>query len=468
MNRLWVQLALAFALVILVTVGIVALLANVTAGQAFRDYLSYLDKARYSTLLEVLTDQYQASGGWQGVEKVLEQAMTMMKAVPKPMLGEQSESSIAENRLPQVILADAEGRVIYDKQGGQLGRELSDDERAVAQSIVVEGQVVGSLLIVRPEHAVILGPLEQRLLSRVRLLLLGGALLAGALGVLFGLTLSRSLTAPLQRLATAARAVAAGDFSRRVQVSGSAELMEVSQAFNEMAAGLEKAEKQRQNMIADIAHELRTPLSVLQGNLQAILDDVYPLDKAEISQLYDETRLLSRLVDDLRELALADAGQLRLNLQPVHVAHVLQTTVEGLSLAAEAHNVTLSVHVDEGLPVVQADPDRLAQVLRNLLVNALHHTPSGGSVAVTATFRENVVEIAVTDTGIGIAPEDLPHVFDRFWRADRSRAHDGRWRSGTGLGLSIAQSLIRAHGGRIWAESVPGEGTTFRFTLPVG
>jgi signal transduction histidine kinase len=240
-------------------------------------------------------------------------------------------------------------------------------------------------------------------------------------------------------------------------------MIEVAQAFNEMTVALGESERQRQNMVADVAHELRTPLTVVQGNLRAILDDVYDLDKAEISRLYDETRLLSRLVDDLRELALADAGQLRLNARPTDLVRVIRSTVENLAPAAEAEGLTLSARIPEGLPAVQADPDRVAQVLRNLLVNALRHTPSGGSVTVTAVPSDSAVEIAVADTGEGIAAEDLPRVFERFWRADPARARTGS----TGLGLSVAQSLVEAQGGRIWAESTPGRGSTFRFTLPL-
>jgi two-component system OmpR family sensor kinase/two-component system sensor histidine kinase BaeS len=286
-----------------------------------------------------------------------------------------------------------------------------------------------------------------------------------------GLILSRGLTAPLQRLAAAARAVAGGDLTHQVRVEGSAEIAEVGQAFNEMTTALEQAESLRQNMVADVAHELRSPLSVVQGNLRAILDDVYPLDKAEISRLYDETRLLSRLVDDLRELALVDAGQLRLNLVPTDAAQVIYATAENLALAAEAQEVTLATRVTDGLPPVQADPDRLAQILRNLLANALRHTPPGGSVTVTAVPADGAVAIAVADTGEGITPEDLPHVFDRFWRGDRARTRTGGVRGkgetgGTGLGLSVAQSLVEAQGGQIWVESSPGKGATCHFTLP--
>jgi two-component system OmpR family sensor kinase/two-component system sensor histidine kinase BaeS len=260
--------------------------------------------------------------------------------------------------------------------------------------------------------------------------------------------------------------VAGGDLDQQIQEEGSAEMVEVAQAFNDMTSALAQSERQRQNMVADTAHELRTPLSVVQGNLQAILDDVYPLDKAEITKLYDETRLLGRLVDDLRELALADAGQLHLVLRPTKAAPVIQSTVESLALVANAQGVTLTFQHPGDLPTVQADPDRVDQILRNLLANALRHTPSGGSITVSAIARHNAVEIAVSDTGEGVAPEDLPHIFDRFWRADPARARGGRWNDSSGLGLSVAQSLVEAQGGHIWASSERGLGSTFRFTLP--
>jgi signal transduction histidine kinase len=474
MNRLWVRLTLAFALVVLITVGAIALLADLTAGQAFRQYLSYTDIARFENLTDGLASYYQAQGGWEGVQVVLQQIRIVSSDMPGPMLGRRPGTVVWRDARFQILLADVEGHVVYDEPEGHPGRKLTHDERAAAQDILVEGQVVGHLVISRPIQSAILGPMEQAFVTRLRWLLVIGAVLAGGLGLLLGLAVSRSLTAPLLRLATAARAVADHDFSRRVDVGGSAEIIDVAHAFNEMTAALEASERQRQNMVADVAHELRTPLSVVQGSLRAILDDVYPLDKAEVARLYDETRLLSRLVNDLGELALADAGQLRLNLQPTDVAQVVQATAGSLALAAEAQEVALIIQMPDELPAVQADPDRLAQVLRNVVVNALRYTPPGGTVTVTATSLDDALEIAIADSGEGIASEDLPHVFERFWRADRSRARDdpldlaerGRWSGGAGLGLSIAHSLMEAQGGRIWVESDVGQGSSFHVALP--
>jgi signal transduction histidine kinase len=466
MNRLWMRLTLAFTVVVLVAVGAIAILIGRNTDTAFRQYVTHSGMSASGSGIEQLVAYYREHQSWKGVDSFLQQGVFVWGSVQTPGIARPPD--IPRGPL-DVLLAGADGKIVYDSTGQVSGRRLSTGEESRALPITDPDtqQVIGYLLLSVPEHPDRLGGLEQRFLDRMRQVLITGAAAAVILGLIMGAVLSRSLAAPLQRLAAAARAVAAGDLGQRVEAQGSAEIAEVGQAFNEMTASLKEADTLRQNLVADVAHELRTPLSVIQGNLQAILDDVYPLDKGEISRIYDETRLLSRLIDDLRELALADAGQLRLNLHPIDAAQVIGATTDSLSLAAEAQEVSLTMDVPASLPAVQADPDRLAQVLRNLLINAVHHTPPGGSITVSALQRTDTVEIAVADTGVGIAPDDLTHVFDRFWRAERSRARAGRLAGGSGLGLSIAQSLVRLHGGRIWAESRLGEGATFRFTLPV-
>jgi two-component system OmpR family sensor kinase/two-component system sensor histidine kinase BaeS len=465
MNRLRVQLILAFTLVVLVAVGVIAALIIRTTDTEFRQYITLSGMQASGRGMEQLVSYYELQGSWEGVESLLGQgvfiswpggvSMPAMSRRPGPPGGQLD-----------VTLADADGRIVYDSTGKAQGKRLKSGAKSQALPITPtdDGEVIGYLLLSFPGGLDRLGQLERQFLDRMRNVLVIGAALAVGLGLIMGALLSRSLTAPLQRLAAAVRAVAAGDLNQRVEVEGSAEMEEVALAFNEMTTALGASEQQRQNMVADVAHELRAPLSVVQGNLRAILDEVYPLDKAEISRLYDETRLLNRLVDDLRELALADAGQLRLHVRPMDVAQVVQPTVESLTMAAEIQEVSLIAQMPADLPTVQADPDRVAQVLRNLLVNSLSHTPPGGSITVSAASAEGVVEIAVADTGEGIAQQDLPHVFERFWRADPARARTG----GSGLGLSVAQSLVEAQGGRIWAESTLGRGSTFRFTLCIG
>ncbi len=297
----------------------------------------------------------------------------------------------------------------------------------------------------------------QNFLNRLYSLLGITALLAGGIGAALGLIISRTIAAPLGGLAQAARDFAA-DRSRRAPVAGADEIADVARSFNTMADDLQRAETLRRNLMADIAHELRTPLTVMQGNLRALLDGVYPLDLREIATIYDETRLLSRLVADLRELALAESGHLPLKLQIVALTPVLRGAADQFSLAAEAQETTIELAAAD-LPSVQADPDRLAQVLHNLLANALRHTP-GGRITLSGERLNGQVKITVSDSGEGIPAADLPHVFDRFYRGDTTRS------SSTGLGLAIAKAWVEAMNGEIGADSRAGAGSRFWFTLP--
>jgi two-component system OmpR family sensor kinase len=292
---------------------------------------------------------------------------------------------------------------------------------------------------------------------------------AGVIGLALGLLIARGLAAPLGRLADGARRVAAGRLAERVPVSGPAEVRTVAAAFNEMAASLEAGEAQRRHMVADIAHELRTPLTVIQGNLRAMLDDVYPLSKDEVAIIYETSVGLRRLVDDLRELSLAEAGRLELRPQPVAVSPLLTREVALFADLAAAQGVTLRHEARPSVPDALADPERLAQILHNLVGNALRHTPSGGCVTLrveqVAAWAGHAPALcfAVIDTGAGIPAADLPHVFERFYRADRGRARET---GGSGLGLAITRQLVQLQGGTVGVESVQGQGSRFWFTLP--
>jgi signal transduction histidine kinase len=285
------------------------------------------------------------------------------------------------------------------------------------------------------------------------------------LGVSVGAILSHGLSAPLSRLAEAARAIGERDLSQRVEISGTQEVREVASAFNEMAATLEQAEILRRNLLADVAHELRTPISVIQGNLQAILDDVFQLDKREIARLFDQTRQLARLVDDLGDLAQAEAHQLPIQKLPVDMAVLISRESETYAPMAEAAGITFQTHSQAENAIILGDRDRLVQCLGNLLTNAFRHTPEGGSVTVSLTSDPQWLTIQVQDSGTGITPEHLPHIFDRFYRTDPARS---RASGGSGLGLAITRALITTLGGEIEAESPgAGLGSTFRIRLPL-
>lgn len=295
----------------------------------------------------------------------------------------------------------------------------------------------------------------------------------------------RSIAAPLSRLMEASEQVAAGDLSVRVPPGGRGEFAQLSAAFNHMVEELALADARRRNLTADVAHELRTPLQIIQGNLEGALDGVYQPTPAHMQATLDETRLLARLVEDLRVLSQAEAGQLPMQWETVDVAELLADVATSFSGQAAAAGVRLCVAAagqplaldsdaagseDRGgadtaplLPPLRADYDRMAQVLGNLLANALRHTAPGGTVTLAAERAGEGVRLVVADTGEGIAPADLPFVFDRFWRGDRARLHSGG--SGSGLGLAIARQLVAAHGGTIGVTSVLGEGTTFTIDL---
>jgi signal transduction histidine kinase len=293
----------------------------------------------------------------------------------------------------------------------------------------------------------------------------------GVIGIIAGMWMSMRLAAPLDRLAKGVQAIRARNLAYRVPVQGSQEIRSLARQFNEMAAALESAEQLRQNLLADVAHELRSPLTVLQGNLRAILDDVYTLDKSEVARLYDQTRHLIGLVNDLHELAQAEARQLPLYRQRINVNELVQSAAEILEPIAEQEGVALAVQLPPAPLCLEADKARLMQVLQNLLGNALRHTPSGGAIHVTLERvappgAAQAARLTVQDSGDGIDATHLPHVFDRFYRTDRARTRDS---GGAGLGLAIVRAMVEAHGGHVSVTSPGlGLGSTFTVCLPVG
>ncbi len=269
----------------------------------------------------------------------------------------------------------------------------------------------------------------------------------------------RRISIPLDDLLEAAGRVAEGDYSTRVPERGPSEVRSLARAFNDMSARLHQTDEQRRNLLADATHELRTPLTVIQGNLEGMLDGVYPADEANLRSLLEETNLLARLMEDLRTLTLAESGALKLVKEPVDLLPFLREVAGAFQPQAAEAGVTITVDAPENLPLLEIDPGRMRQVLSNLLANALHYSPAGGQIDLTAGLDGQKVQLAVQDEGPGIAPDDLPHVFERFYKSADS--------GGMGLGLAIARHLVEAHGSSITAENAPGKGTIIHILLPL-
>ena len=290
-----------------------------------------------------------------------------------------------------------------------------------------------------------------------------GVVILGLLAIAGSGRTFRRVAFSLDELSEAADRVEHGDYTTRVTVpqTGPRPMRDLARSFNEMVTRLEADEAQRRRLLADVSHELRTPLTVVQGNIEAMLDGVHEADEAHLAAILEETRVLGRLVDDLRTVALSESGSLPLHREPTDLAIVATDAVGGFRSAAQAAGVALDTEIAEDIPLLEVDPVRIREVISNLVANALRHTPSGGSIAVDARVDEagRAVVVTVRDTGTGIDPELLPHVFDRFAKAPGSR--------GSGLGLAIARGLVEAHGGSIEVESTPDRGSTFRFRIPL-
>ncbi len=296
--------------------------------------------------------------------------------------------------------------------------------------------------------------------------LLYAALTATLVAIVLSLFFSRNVIAPVQMMSRATQRIADGRYDERVQVNGTDELAQLAVRFNQMAEKLNQIESMRRRLIGDVSHELRTPLTAIKGSMEGLMDGILPANHETYQQIHTEADRLNRLVDDLQELSRVEARAYQLDIRPLDVSSLAQTVTKRLATHAEAKRIILDLELTPNLPHVLADEDRATQVLTNLVGNALQYTPENGRITLSAKHVANEVQIAVRDTGIGIPPEHLTHIFDRFYRVDKSRSRQSG--GGSGIGLTIARSLIEAHGGRIWVESAgDGKGSTFNFTLPI-
>ena len=438
-HSLQFRIMLAFGLVILVTIGAVFSFFSQTTRSEINRYEERIERALAARMSGELFHYYRLQGSWEGIQPFVEQW-----------------STVSERR---IILVDIDGTVVADSQGDLLGESYEPDSPGTILKPPRQQDVLGTLYISEAKSNSL-----YILYNAIGRFLIWGAAVAIAVALLLTFFLSRRISAPIRSLTVTARKLGQGDFSQRVQVKDKSEVGELAQTFNSMAGDLERAEQLRRNLVADVAHELRTPLSNVRGYLEAIQDGVVKPDADTIRSLDEEAILLSRLVDDLQELSLAEAGELNLICQAEDIASLIKQTVATVQSEMVTKEISLSLDLPHKLPQVNIDRHRIGQVLRNLLENAVAHTAKGSAISVAATQQGEWVEVSVVDSGEGIPAEDLPNIFERFYRVDKSRA---RATGGSGLGLTIARRLVEAHGGTIKAQSELGKGSRFTFALPV-
>lgn len=419
-----------------------------------------------NALVVQLEDYYRLHRTWEGVEGILGGSGHNMMQTPGGGMG---PGMMAGQR---IRLADPDGTLLVDTANSQAVGKLTASEMSGATPLKFRGKIVGFIL---PEGGMMLGLREQNfLLSRLNRAALLAALVAGGVSLILASLLAYRLLLPIQQLTRAAQNLAARKFNQRVPVSGGDELATLGNAFNQMAESLEQSEARRREMTADIAHELRTPLAVQRAHLEALQDGVYPLTQENLEPIHKQNLLLTRLVDDLRTLALAEAGQLTLEKLRTDLEELARRAIEHFEPQASSNQVQLkfsSLHLpapssgDQCATLINVDPTRIEQILGNLLANALRFTPEGGTIDLSLAFTSAQATVTIHDSGPGIPWESLPFIFERFYRADRSRSRE---EGGSGLGLAIARQLARAHGGDLTAANHPQGGAVFTLTLPCG
>jgi signal transduction histidine kinase len=442
------KLVAAFLGVSLLAIALVAVSSAAVAALEFNRLIS---QEATNTFVSFVTDYYNTHGSLTGIDDALRGNLQAGESAP----GEPP-------RLSPTALTDPGGTVVIGGEGYRVGEKVTPDVVASGTPIKVNGVAVAVSLprqLPPPRTRA-----QEQFLQNTGLALGAGAVGAALVAVLLGVFLARTITRPVAALTAAARRMAKGDLAQSVNVRSSDEVGELAAAFNQMSAGLARADHARRQMTADIAHELRNPLTVMGGYLDAMRAGDLPPTPARLEAVYEEIEHLERLVEDLRTLSLADAGALSLNRQALAPGELLSRVAARYAQQAGQKEIALTVQAARDLPPIRVDEARMMQVFSNLVSNALRYTPTHGQVSLSANANGNTVHFEVADTGEGIRPEDLPRVFERFYRADQSRyGGDGE----VGLGLAIAKAFVEAHGGKIGARSTPGKGTTFVVDLPL-
>jgi signal transduction histidine kinase len=469
-RSLLLKLILAFWVVSIFGIVIVALLAGRVSQVEFG---RFINETRSQGLVDQLSSYYTQHGSFTGAGYLLEAARSQ-----------------AIGLVREYVVVDVDGNVLL-----ALAQHLppglpSPDFTRFGFPITSNSHVVAYLIPMRPPRSPADSAVEN--LQRINFSLFVGVVFATLVALIFALVMARNITRPLRNLNAAAQSIAQGNFENQVAITTRDEIGALASSFNQMVASLKLSRDLRRQMTADIAHELRNPLSIILGNAEALSDGVLPATHETLEIIYDEAKHLSRLVDDLRTLSLSESGELPLQLSLAAPQEIINRCASAYAIRAAEKGVTIRAEASSDLPCVNVDVERIVQVLANLVDNSLKHTPSGGSIILAASYSQNglvqaddgqgseteadpdarldptaengEVFISVEDSGFGILPEDLPFVFDRFYRGKQLT---GRLLDGSGLGLAISRAMVELHGGKVSIESQPGKGTKITISLPV-
>lgn len=448
------KLGLAFFVVSITGALVSAIFVWLSTQNAFQNAAYAHARADFVTQMSAY---YQVHSSWDGAA---EYAHTL--APPNHIDNGGNAGGAPQGPPPSIfVLLDTNGNVVVPGPSLHVGQRAAASAYAHGTPVMVNGKQVGA--VIQDGGPPPLGHTDSLFLASTERALIFGALASVAIALTLGLVLARSLTQPVRELTSAIHAIASGELHQTVPVRSRDELGELSETFNKMSADLTVANQQRRQMTADIAHDLRTPVTVLSGYLEALRDGVLQPTPERFTILYEEAQHLQGLIEDLRTLSLADAGELALHPEPVEVRTLMERIAASHGRQAEQQGITLAVKVHDATPPLNVDNNRVVQVLNNLVSNALRYTPTGGTITLEAAPSSAGVLLRIHDTGAGIPPESLSRIFDRFYRSDAARQQS---QGESGLGLAIARALVEAHGGSIAVSSELGAGTTFTISMP--
>ncbi len=461
-----ISLKLTLAFMVVGVIGI-ALVAFVVRFQTQREFDQFVLNQFQVDLIEELQAYYQTNGSWENIHLLLVRNPDTPPADRAMMDGRRPSRFWAP-----VTLLDENRVVVYGGARHHPGQKLPKQPGEKSVPVEVDGAIVGWVLFESTQPDIAAFPVlpgspdspETLFLKNINRAIIFGALGAIALALLLGALLARTIARPIQDLTEATQVIAQGQLGHQVPVRARDEIGRLAESFNQMSSDLADSVQQRRQMTADIAHDLRTPLSVIMGYTESLSDGKLQGSPEMYRVMHNETQHLNRLIEDLRTLSLADAGELPLTKRPTEPLSLLERIAAAHQPLAQQKNIAIEVQAAADLPAINVDTDRMVQVLGNLVNNALRFTPEGGKVILSAQDGGNGrLQLQVSDNGPGIASADLPHIFSRFYRGDKSRVDNGD----SGLGLAIVRSIVEAHGGSITAVSTPGEGATFTIDLPL-